>query len=96
MPKAMTESEIEVIALDILTEIGYERLFGPDISPDGHFPERSTYRDVVLIERLRRSLARVNPHISLDGIDKAVRKIVAQESPDIVENNKSFHKYLTE
>ncbi len=96
VPKAMTESEIEVIALDILTEIGYERIYGPDISPDGHFPERSTYRDVVLIERLRRALARVNPHKPLDSIDKAVRKIVAQESPDIVENNKSFHKYLTE
>ncbi len=96
MQKAITESDVEEIALDILTELGYERIYGPDISKDGKNPERINYTDVVLIDRFRSAIERLNPQISPGGIDLAVRKVVAQDSPDLVESNRNFHKYLTD
>ena len=49
----ITESHVEEAALSWLEELGYEVLHGPDISPDGTSPERHSYGDVVLEERLR-------------------------------------------
>ena len=38
-------------------------LHGPDISPDGPNPMRELYSDVVIIERLRDAIYRLNPDI---------------------------------
>lgn len=35
MKKVITESEVEEVALEILSELGYTSSYGPDISPDG-------------------------------------------------------------
>ena len=40
MPHIITESEVEEACLDILDELGYKIIHGPDISPDGAKPER--------------------------------------------------------
>ena len=53
MKNIITESEVETAALEILSELGYKTLYGPDIAPDGTSPERQSYSDVVLVERLR-------------------------------------------
>ena len=47
MPKIITESEVESVVLDILSELGYEIIYGPDIAPEGSRPERKDYSDVV-------------------------------------------------
>ncbi|MCZ7359778.1 MAG: hypothetical protein O8C55_06855 [Candidatus Methanoperedens sp.] len=51
MPSILTESNIEDVALEILSELGYTILHGPDIAPDGINPQRKSYSD--LVERLR-------------------------------------------
>lgn len=33
MPRIMTESEVEEAVLEILSELDYEPLYGPDIAP---------------------------------------------------------------
>lgn len=43
----MTESQIEQYALDILSNLGWQILHGPDIGPDGAAVERDL-RQVVL------------------------------------------------
>ena len=58
----MTESQIEQYALDILANLGWQVLHGPDIGPDGTMAEREL-RQVVLPERLYNALVRLNPHI---------------------------------
>jgi type I restriction enzyme R subunit len=63
LSKAITESEVEQVALDILTDLGYEAVFGPDIAPDGDRPERSSYAEVVLLARLRSAIDKLNPKI---------------------------------
>jgi len=40
------ESEVEEAALEILTELGYDYLHGPDIAPDAPNAERNSYSDV--------------------------------------------------
>ena len=47
----MTESQIEQYALDILANLGWQILHGPDIGPDGAAAEREL-RQVVLPGRL--------------------------------------------
>ena len=36
----LSESDIELYATDILQELGYSWKWGPDIAPDGGYPER--------------------------------------------------------
>lgn len=92
----INESEIERAALDILKELGYEHIYGPDLLPDGLFGERTTHSEVVLTKRLLKKLSDINPHLSKDSIDEVVKKIIRIESPDLTINNRTFHRYLTE
>ena len=41
MTSAITESEVEEVALEILSNLGYSTLHDPDITPDGTSPERN-------------------------------------------------------
>ena len=90
----MSESHIEQAALDILGNMGYETLFGPDIAPDGRTPERESYKEVVLTERLERVIERFNSSIPKDAQEEAIKKILRTYSPYLIENNKEFHRYL--
>ena len=56
----MTEYQIEQYALDILSNLGWQILHGPDIGPDGAAAEREL-RQVVLPGRIYSALARLNP-----------------------------------
>ncbi|MED3126826.1 type I restriction endonuclease subunit R [Bacillus wiedmannii] len=90
------ESELEIAALEWLEEIEYEIVEGPDIAPDGNYAERESFHDVVLVDRLRDSLKRINPALDQKVIEEAVQKIIANASPNIVLNNKQFHKFVTD
>jgi type I restriction enzyme R subunit len=94
--QTFTESTVEDAALEILEGLGYTILHGPDIAPDGLFAERSSYGDVVLVKRLRDALARINPKVPADAIEEAIRKVKQAESPSLVENNRRFHRFLTD
>jgi type I restriction enzyme R subunit len=90
----ITESHIEEAALEILDSLGYKILHGPDISPDGENPERSSYETVVLAERLKEAIDKFNPTIPDEAKEQAVKQILRTESPKLVTNNKNFHNYL--
>ncbi|MEK4745084.1 MULTISPECIES: type I restriction endonuclease subunit R [unclassified Bacillus (in: firmicutes)] len=90
------ESELEIAALEWLEEMDYEIVEGPDIAPDGDYAERESFHDVVLVDRLRDSLKKINPILDRKVIEEAVQKIIANASPNIVLNNKQFHKFVTD
>ncbi|MDK2873105.1 MAG: type restriction enzyme subunit [Desulfomicrobiaceae bacterium] len=92
----MTEDTIEQMALDELRDLGWQTAFGPDIAPDGARPERESYAEVVLKGRLREALERINPGMPPVAIEEAVRKVLTQESPAVIENNRAFHRMLTD
>jgi type I restriction enzyme R subunit len=90
----MTEDQLEQESLQWLAEVGYNRLFGPDIAPDGTDPERSDYRQVLLVERLRRAIARLNPAIPLQAREDAFQCVQDLGVPALLSANRSFHQLL--
>jgi len=91
----ISENDIELIAIGYLQNLGYNYILGPTISPDGEHPERQ-YADVVLISRLRNAIDKLNPTITQDAKEDALKKLLRTESPNVLINNQNFHKYLTE
>src|SRR3989338_3866095 len=94
--KILTESSIEQVALDILSELKYKVIYGSDIGEDGLRPERRSYADVILVGRVREAIDRFNPEIPAEAKDEAVKRILRTESPDLVINNLRFHKMLVD
>ncbi len=91
----ITESEIEEYALSLLENLGYSRIYGPDIAPDGERPERVSYEDVILKDRLRRAVERINAGVPPEAIEDAIRKVERIHLPDLMAANREFHRMLT-
>jgi len=92
----MTENTLEQTTLDWFESLGWQTAFGPDISPDGTACERNGYDQVLLIGRLQTALENINPNIPPDAIEEAIRKIARAGSPGLIENNRRFHRMLTD
>ncbi|SCM82365.1 putative type I restriction enzyme HindVIIP R protein [uncultured Sporomusa sp.] len=90
------ESQLEEAALEWFEELGYEIVFAPDIAPDGEYPEREDYSDVILAERVKEALTRINPTLPPAAIDEAYRQIAIPQSPSLLMNNKAFQKMITD
>ena len=71
MSAAFSESTVEEAALAWLEGHGWQVAHGPDIAPDMPGAERQSYREVVLAQRLRHSLDRLNPSLPLEALDDA-------------------------
>ena len=92
----VTESTVEAVALELFSELGYTVLHGPDIAPGELLAERASYQDVVLVKRLRDSLGKINPKIPARTIEEATRKVLRAASPNLAEDNRRFHRFLTD
>lgn len=90
------ENDLEQATLEWLQNLGYQTLYGPDISPGGSFSERESFGDVVLYDRLHSALKRINKQYSNDTIAEMVKKITRQQSLSIVQNNVAFQKLITD
>lgn len=91
-----TESDLEQAALEWFEELNYEKAYGPDISPEGEYPERQFYHDVILKDRLREALIRINKHVPREAIEEAIRIVEVPRSPSLLINNKAFQKMVTD
>lgn len=95
MGRFITENEIEQIALDILNEdLGYTVLYGPDLA-EGESKERE-YTEVVLQQRLKNAIDKLNPEIPADAREEALKKALRTTTISLFENNQAFHRMLTE
>lgn len=90
----MTEDQLEQEALDWLSDIGYTRLYGPDIAPDGDNAERSDYQQVLLVERLRVAVDTLNPDIPTQARADAVQQVLDLGIPVLLSSNQRFHQLL--
>ena len=95
MRKLITESHVEEAVIDILKNLGYEYVYGLDIAPapEGN-GERKNYQDVILDERLKKSLKKINPSFSDEAIERAAKQVIRSTSQKLIEDNQSFHKLL--
>jgi type I restriction enzyme, R subunit len=94
--KPITENIIEESAIEILQLQGWEYANGKEISPEGLFCERENYSQIVLVNRLRNAIAKINPEIPLDAQEAAIQKVLRIASPELLHNNEEFNRLLVE
>ena len=92
----ITESAIEEYAIDLFEKQGYWYIYAPSIAPDSETPERQSFEDVLLIERLQTAVSRINSSIPADVRQDAIKQIQRLNSPELIANNEAFHRMLTE
>lgn len=90
----MTEDQLEQETLSWLAEVGYTPIYGIDIAVDGISPERSNYVQVVLVERLRKAIHKLNPSIPLVAREDALRQALNLDTPVLLAANRHFHRLL--
>jgi len=61
---SLNESIVEDAALEWFGELGYAVGHGPHLAPGEPAAERQSFGEVVLVERLREAIRRLNPAIS--------------------------------
>ncbi len=92
----MTVTNIETFAIEILKSIGWEYIHGLALAPGAETAERESFGQIILTQRLRKAVARLNPDIPADAQEQAVQKVLRIYSPDILHNNETFHQLLVE
>ena len=92
----LLESDIEQLAIERLEGKRWNYLYGPDIAPDGETPMRTSLEEVVLKEVLAKAVKRLNPTLTDDVRDEAIKTMLRIASPDTLANNEAFHRLLTE
>jgi type I restriction enzyme R subunit len=92
----ITESAIELLSIQRLESLGYHYLYGPDVAPDGHAPERDSFEQVLLLSRLANAVRKINPGIPAEAQNEAIKALQRIASPELLANNETFHRLLTE
>ena len=104
----ITENTIESFAIELLEKLGYAYIYAPDIAPfrsdggvsadggRGGQDTRSSYEEVLLVNRLQNAVQRINPSIPTDAQVGAIKEIQRIASPELLANNETFHRFLTE
>ena len=90
MSKSITENIIEESAIEILQSQGWEYANGKEISPEGLFCERENYQQIILTNRLRNAISKLNPDIPQDAQEAAVQKVLRISSTDLLFNNEEI------
>ena len=93
---SIAESHVEEAALAWLSELGYATETGPEIGPDGSRRERENYGEVILVERLRAAIAKLNPTLKPEAREAALAKVRQSETPSLVQENRRLHRFLVE
>lgn len=90
------EDMVEQAVLETLYGLGYSILSAEDASPDAAEPERHAYSEVVLSKRLVESVRRLNPTIPITIVDEALRLMLRQETPSLIEENRRIHRMMVD
>lgn len=85
------ESDVEKLTIELLEAEGYKYL-----APEVQETERPDLTEVVLKDRLKAALNRINPHIPEDARQQAFKQILNLPSQNLVDNNEAFHRVLTD
>lgn len=91
---AFNENTVELAALEYFRGLGYGTEFGPNLAPDGARPERVSFEQVYLYDRLRDAARRLNPdHVDL--VDDAIKRLERAESQNEIAENARVHHLVT-
>jgi type I restriction enzyme R subunit len=92
----ITENHIETFTIETLQSMGWEYVHGLAIAPGAEKAERENFEEIILIDRLRKAVAILNPHIPKDAQEQAIQKALRIYSPELLYNNETFRQYLIE
>ena len=91
----ITEEQLELQCIDWFIELGYEYKDGHDIAPESNNSERDDFRKVILEDRLRSALIRINPDIPNQTINNSIPQILNPNIPGLLNCNREMHKWIT-
>ncbi len=92
----VTESVVEQAALAWFESAGWTVRHGAEIAAGELLAERTDYRQVILEQRLRDALARLNPDLPAEALEDAFRKLLRPEGADLVASNRAMHRLLVD
>ena len=92
----LKESVVEEAALAWLEISGWHVRNGADIAPGESVAERDDFGQVVLAQRLRDALARLNRSLPAEALDDAFRKLTRPEGADLIVHNRALHRLLVD
>ena len=67
---------------------GWQVAHGPEIAPDTPAGERADYGEVVLVQRVREALSRLNPVLSVEAFEDAFRNPPRPEGAALVQGRR--------
>ncbi|MBU0613928.1 DEAD/DEAH box helicase, partial [Patescibacteria group bacterium] len=85
------ESTIEEFVIELLQNQGWQYL-----APEEQETERPDLSEVVLKKRLKQAIDAINPDISEEAKEQALRLVLNLPSQNLIDNNEAFHRMLTE
>jgi type I restriction enzyme, R subunit len=91
---SFTESVVEQAALAWLESIGWQVRNGTEIAPGQPVAERDNYGQVILAQRLRDALARLNPSLPAEALSDAYRKLTQLPGAELLVRNREAHRML--
>jgi len=94
--RRLAESFVEEATLSWLESLGYAVKHGPEIAPGEPAAERADYGQVVLEDRLRQALVRLNPELPPEALDDAFHKLTRPEGPTLDARNRALHRLLVD
>jgi type I restriction enzyme, R subunit len=89
----MSEAQWEALAMDTLGELAWEPVEGKRIAPGSG--ERPSWAELIIPDRLRAAIARINPQLPDSAVEDAADRILTPESRDALGENHRIHEHLT-
>ncbi|MEX7116644.1 type I restriction endonuclease, partial [Pseudomonas aeruginosa] len=90
----MNENHLEQACLGWLESLGFSSLKGEVVSPGGTEGGREKYSEVVLQNRLRDAIERLNPGVSSAEADAAVSRLALYGAQSLVDGNKQVYDWI--
>lgn len=92
----LTESQIEGHCIALLQSKGYAHFSGLEIAPESDNPLRESFGEVVLVKNLKAAIDRINPTLSTNLREDALKQVLRLSSPELLSANEEFHRMLCE
>ncbi len=87
----ISEADWEDVAIEVLAEHGWAPATGAEINH-----ERTSASDIVLAERFREALVRLNPQVPETYLRQAATEILTPSSQDAITENRRLHEFMAQ
>src|SRR3954454_7588100 len=92
--KITEDSYFEQPALEWLQAAGWEHIHGTELKPSAAPDQRKIWSDVVLLDSLRKAVARLSPDLPGEALRRVVELTMTTTSPEVILDHRDFHDLL--